>query len=141
MSHVMYYTNGQGYWVRTEFAEQCGESVYIIAECQGVKGHTGQCWAYGPSGSYQYNSEDGGCGSTPPGHDRYISPIDMADHYYLANKTTEVVTDPVLIERLENDDPPEGNDAGITRPLSEDDPMYEECQRRLEDYRKNSDKN
>lgn len=141
MGHVMYHTDGQGHWVRTEFAEQCAQRVFIMGECQGAKDHEGQCWAYSPSGSFLYDSEDGGCGSIPPGHKNYVSPVDMADRYHLATKTTEEVTDPALIERLEADDPPEGDDAGITRPLSEDDPMYEECQRRLEDYRKNNPDN
>ena len=57
----------------------------------------------------------------------------MQERYYMRHKTQEEVTDPDLIARLEADDPPEEN-AGITRPLAEDDPYYEECQRRLEEY-------
>ena len=136
MGRVIYYADGKGNWWRTEFAEQCGETVFILEECQGAKGHEDQCWAYSPSGSYLYNCEDGGCGSTPPGHKNYVAPPEMADRYYLSIKTSEEVTDPELIQRLEDDDPPEGDGASITRPLSEDDPMYEECHRRLEEYKR-----
>lgn len=137
MGRVLYGTDGEGGWWRTEFAEQCGERVYILGECQGAKGHEGQCWAYGPSGDFLYNCEDGGCGSTPPGHKSYVAPTEMAELYYLALHETTEVTDPELIERLENDDPPEGSRAGITRPVLEDDPMYDECMRRLEEYKRN----
>ena len=129
---VLYASNGKGGWWRTEFAVQCKESVFILGECQGVKGHDGECWAYSPHGNL-LRSGPSGTGSTPPGHDSYISPEVMQEHYYMRHKTQEEVTDPDLIARLEADDPPEKG-AGITRPLEEDDPYYEECQRRLEEY-------
>lgn len=142
MGRVLYATDGEGNWWRTEFAIQCEEEVFLYGQCQGVAGHKGIHWRYAPNGDLNWSDNDddpqcAGCaGTTPSGHKNYRAPEEMRDLYYLANKASGEVTDPVLIQRLEDDDPPEGDDATITRPVSEDDPVYDECQRRLEDYKR-----
>jgi hypothetical protein len=139
MAKVTYSGDGQGNWWRTEYAVQCPETVFLYGQCQGVEGHKDIHWNYAPNGDLNWddNKNDpqcaGCCGSTPSGHKHYRPPEEMRRHYHLAHHSTEEVTDPEVIRRLEDDDPPEAG-AAVTRPLPVDDPMYEECQRRMEEY-------
>lgn len=140
-NRVTYYANGEGRWWRTEWSPQCEESVLMAGQCQGTVGHKGVHWAFALHGSFCYDdndddpTEDGGAGSTPPGHKSYRTPEEMQEFYHLKFRTDSEVMDHGIIERLENDDPPEGINATINKPLSEDDPFYEECQRRMDAYR------
>jgi len=135
---VSYWTNGEGYWIRREWVDQCPETILITGKCQGVKGHKGEHWYYRPDGSYRWsdnkdNPKRGGCsGMTPPGHKLYVSPVDKQPEFWGNNYTDKEITDSDLIARLENDDPPEGDDAGIDRPVDMDD-IPEELKGRLEE--------
>jgi hypothetical protein len=123
---IGYRTNGKGRWWRMECQPKCSDKEIFGLECQGVWGHKGVHWAYRPDGSYSYWKndsdptsirEDIGAGWTPPEHDSYIHPKDKRTEYYRAFYSIKEVTEPTLIHRLENDDPPE-DDAFVDRPLS-----------------------
>jgi len=123
--NVLYSTDGNGYWIRREWSDQCDESIFMASRCQGVKGHKGEHWCYQPNGNYAWDDNEndpkhGGCsGSTPPDHKHYIAPIDKQDDLWLASFKDTEVTDPEIIARLENNDPPEGEDASIDRPVTD----------------------
>ena len=141
MSRIMYSANGGGRWWRTEWAPQCEEKILLGSQCQGTAGHLGVHWCYSPSGDFIWDDndddpqEDAACGSTPPGHSTYKSPSEMRGQYHLNFKVVAEVTDPEILTRLEADDPPEGmENCSINKPLSKDDPFYEEAQRRLKDH-------
>lgn len=134
---VFYATDGRGRWWRTETQAQCSDKdILCDLPCQGVFGHKGPHWAYKPNGSYAYwlNESDPdsieadvGAGWTPPDHKSYIHPKDKSVECYTNFRSTEEVCDRGIIEKLENNDPPE-EDAGIDRPLS-----AEEVERLKED--------
>jgi hypothetical protein len=139
----MYSSDGERWW-RTEWEPQCEAEIVLAGRCQGTAGHDDVHWAYQPDGSFAWDDNDddprhdGAAGWTPPGHKEYRTPESMQEHLHQTFRTCEEITDPELIKRLEDDDPPEGDDCSIAKPLSEDDPFYEEAQERLEDYRKRS---
>ena len=114
-----YYRDEDGNWTRREWQPQCSERITLGGKCQGVKGHEGDHWCYSPCGSYQYQHavpvDNIAGGIIPPDHPRYVSPVTMAPFFYAAFHTDTDVTDPEIIKRLENDDPPEKG-ASITRP-------------------------
>jgi hypothetical protein len=122
-SNVLYTTDGKGRWIRREWKPQCSSKVFFYGRCQGVEGHKGVHWCYSASGSFQWDDNDndpkhGGCaGSTPPGHKKYVSPVKMQKHYYVAHYTDTEVTDPAIIAKLEKDQPPEKG-ASINRPVT-----------------------
>lgn len=121
-ANVVYYTNGNGWWLRREWKPQCSSRVFLSGRCQGVKGHKGVHWCYSPSGSFQWDDNDddpthGGCaGSTPPGHKEYLSPVRMQKHYFLSHYTDIEVTDKGIVAMLEKNKTPERN-AAIDRPV------------------------
>lgn len=140
MSNTLYSTDGEGYWSKREWAEQCPEEVFMSGKCQGVKGHKGVHWCYGEDGSFKWDDNDddptekGAAGSIPPDHKTYRHPIDMQPLYWLSNYTDTEITDPELIAKLENDETEEG--ASITRPVDMDklDPEFRaELERRLKE--------
>lgn len=120
--HVMYSGDGKGNYWRTEWQEQCPEKVYFTGKCQGVKGHKGVHWCYGLDGSFQWDDndddpkEDGACGTTPPDHKEYRSPMAMAKQHYLRFKKTIKVTDKAIIAKLEKDKTPEKG-ASLNKPV------------------------
>jgi len=124
--NVMYSTDGNGLWIRREWAEQCPERVLLASRCQGIKGHKGLHWCYKPDGSFAWGDnvddprEDGCCGTTPPGHGCWVSPLEKQGDCWSNNSTDTQITDPETIVRLEQDDPPEGDDASINRPVDLD---------------------
>ena len=129
---VGYKTDGKGHWWRTEVQPQCSKEDIFELRCQGVWGHKGVHWAYKPDGSYAYwlnesdpNSigEDIGAGWTPPDHKSYIHPKDKRKEYYLSFYSIKEVEEEAVIQRLENEDPPE-EDASIDRPLSPEETKY-----------------
>ena len=131
-SSVGYRTDGQGRWWRTEVQPQCSDRDIFEPRCQGVWGHLGVHWSYKPDGSYAYwlnqsdpNSigEDIGAGWVPPDHESYIQPKDKRHDYYMSHHTSKEVQDPSVIQRLENEDPPEEG-AFIDRPLSPEEIEY-----------------
>ncbi len=71
------------YW---EGPEQCEEEWIFDGQCQAEVGHDGPCWCYSGSGSLnQWNHKDDELTSmTPPGHENYIDPIDMAPRTHVA---------------------------------------------------------
>ena len=121
-ARVTYYTDAKGYWLRREWKPQCRSEVFLTDRCQGVEGHKGVHWCYSPSGDFQWGDNDddpqheGAAGSTPPGHEDYVSPIDMQEHYHVSHDTDRQVTDKQIIAMLEDDKTPEPN-ASIDRPL------------------------
>ena len=111
------------------WSEQCDHNM-IGAPCQGVAGHSGDHWAYRRNGSYCYSvnrndldeplkPHDIAGGSTPPGHKGYIHPEEKCNEYYLAFHEDSDVTDPELIEKLENDEFI-GENVSIDRPVSKE---------------------
>lgn len=123
-THVCYYTNGKGYWLRREWKPQCAARVFLSSRCQGVKGHKGVHWCYSPSGDFDWDDndddphEDGCSGVTPPGHKDYVSPVKMEKHHYMSHYADTVVTDQAIIAMLEKGKPPE-RDAAIDRPVTD----------------------
>jgi hypothetical protein len=123
MKTVAYYTNGEGFWLKREWKQQCPCKVFISGRCQGVKGHRGVHWCYSASGDFDWddNVEDpkhGGCaGSTPPGHESYVSPVKMQKRYYMSHFTDKEVIDKDIIAMLEKGKTPERG-ASIDRPVS-----------------------
>lgn len=122
MRHVLYSTDGQGNWRKREWEPQCREKVFIAGRCQGVQGHKGPHWSYGPDGSLCRDDNEadpvmnGSAESIPPGHTNYISPVDMQDQLCRKHYTDSDVTDPAEIERLERGEMQEGE--SITRPCT-----------------------
>lgn len=141
MSNTTYFEK-EGKWYKQTFAEQCGEQVFFGDKCQGVKGHKGEHWAYSADGSYRYavpkeeltHRWRGAAGMTPPGHEKYIHPASKSKEYYLRHSTVEEVTDPKLIEKLENDDFSD-DEVAIDRPVNLN-TLPEDLKRDLEDYDK-----
>lgn len=139
-SRVMYSSNGEDWW-RTEWVPKCEEKIFLAnGQCQGTADHKGIHWAFSLDGSLGYDhndndpGEDDGCGSIPPGHKTYRSPLEMQPLHHSNFRTCVPVTDPEIIKRLENDDAPE-QFASINKPMSKDDPFYEEAQRRMDEYK------
>jgi hypothetical protein len=126
MTNIMYSTDGKGYWVKRTWVKQCTHKVFLGGKCQGVEGHKGVHWCYESDGSYKYENnkddpesidERGIAGGTiPPEHKSWISPKKMAKKYHLAHYKDTVVTNKDIINRLENDDPPEKY-ASVNRPV------------------------
>lgn len=59
-------------------------------QCQGVIGHEGMHWFYGPDGWLNRWPKKSmksliGFEMTPPGHQRYISPEKMQDKHYMTD--------------------------------------------------------
>jgi hypothetical protein len=104
---VSYFTNGDGKWFKREWREQCPEDIFLGGRCQGVKGHDGEHWCYNLNGNYQWEDNENdltkqGCsGFTPPGHEKYVNPVDTLEKCYLNNYVDSEVTNPELIARLE----------------------------------------
>lgn len=140
-SRTLYSSDGDGHWIKTVWEDQCGEAVFLRGKCQGVKGHEGDHWCYGPDGSY--HSEVQGelepheirGGSTPPGHESWISPVDKAADYYLTFYERTEVTDAKEIARLEAGNL--GENESITQPVKWDEleeDVADELQRRLKNF-------
>jgi hypothetical protein len=147
--NITYSGDGEGHWVRREWVEQCPEKIFMADRCQGVKGHKGIHWCYTPDGSLAWDDNDddpqeNGCsGTTPPDHENWISPRDKVEEHWLTHYSDTEITDPAIIERLENHDPPEGaENASVSMPVDwekmkvEDPELYEELQGRLDDMDK-----
>jgi len=123
--NILYSTDGKGHWIRREWKNQCPHKVFMSGRCQGVEGHEGDHWNYGPDGSYYWeiqdrddiDDNDSVAGSCPPEHKTYTSPKKMAKHYYMAHYEDTEVIDPKVIARLEAGKTPEKG-ATITRPVS-----------------------
>lgn len=121
MSRVMYIRDHEGNWYRREWAEQCQHKGLFLKQCQGIKGHKGVHWSYRPDGSLVWEDNDDplhnwAAGSTPPGHERYVSPIDMQPDHHLSHYTETQVTDPELLAKLESDELDEDG-ASTVRPV------------------------
>jgi hypothetical protein len=118
----MFSTDGEGHWTRREWKEQCPEKVFMAKRCQGVKGHKDVHWCYQPSGCLAWDDNkddpkhDGCSGSTPPDHEKYITPLEMLNKLWLNHFTDTEVTEPEEIARLERDEIKDGE--SINRPCS-----------------------
>lgn len=129
---IGYQTDGKGRWWRTEIQPQCSDKDIFGLECQGKWGHRGVHWAYKPDGSYAYwrnesdpgsIDEDVGAGWIPPDHKLYINPKDKRKEYFMNFHSSTEVEDESMIQRLENENPPEEN-ASIDRPLTSEEIKY-----------------
>lgn len=142
MSNITYYGDGKGNWSKRVWADKCSENIWFTGECQGVEGHEGDHWCYSKDGSYNYGvrgdleAHDIAGGSTPPGHKDWISPVDMADKYYMRFHEDTEVTDPELIARLNRGEIEDGE--SLDQPLNFDD-LEEELKCRLDAYDENKE--
>lgn len=125
---ISYLTDGEGYWERMVGSDQCPCEWSDSEECQGVRGHVGPHWCYEPSGTYMCweneNDPDNDMAEyplayIPPGHKKYISPVDKAQEYYANSSVRSIITDEALIKLLEQGVTPEEN-ASITSPVSQE---------------------
>lgn len=121
--HVMLSTDGKGNWWRREWMRQCPERVFIMDRCQGVEGHEGDHWCFKKDGSFAWSRDkdhseyrNAACGSTPPDHKTYRTPMEMQEHYYISHFTDSEVTDPAEIARLERGEIKNGE--SINRPCT-----------------------
>lgn len=123
---VTFYGNGKSHWVKRVRKPQCKHKIFLAGECQGTEGHDGHHWCYRPDGSYFWDmteeqrknnkNDDAVCGSIPPDHKNYISPVDKTKDYHLKFYEDTVVTDPQEIARL--DAGKIGQGEGIDRPCT-----------------------
>ncbi len=120
----MYSTDGKGNWWKREWCQKCAEEVFIYGQCQGVVGHNGVHWRFGESGDFKWQINESGkiprdsdavCGTIPPDHKSYKTPLVMEKHYWLSHYVDSKVTDPKDIKRLEADKVRDGE--SINRPL------------------------
>ena len=136
MEHITYYTDGKGKWVKVTTAAQCEKKI-LFDQCQGVKGHDYvECWAYKKNGSFSYRNPDGGCSISPPGHRTWISPVDKDKDFYIRHRTSEDLTDPKEIERIEAGRtlPNESVDRPVTKEWLEAHPgIKEKLEERMKD--------
>lgn len=124
-ARVTYTTDGKGKWWKRVSAKRCTEEVFMHDQCQGVHGHDGVHWCYNASGSFcwddnEYDPKEGGCsGTTPPDHEKYVSPVEMVKHHYSSHGGEYVeVVDPELIAKLEKDELL-GENVGVIRPVTD----------------------
>ena len=142
MTKVLYSTDGQGRWIRREWARQCPEKVFLASQCQGAKGHNDIHWCYKANGDFAWEdnennpSRGGASGSTPVGHEAYVNPTEKQDDYWGTHYMDTEILDSAVITQLEDGEPPEDG-ASITRPvdwkkLAKDDPeLCEELENRV----------
>lgn len=115
-------------WFRREWKLQCRhKDVLRRQRCQGVDGHEGPHWYYGPDGSFHQSfrketitkPSDIASSSTPPDHKDYVPPSEMVKHLHHCHYEDSEVTDPDEIARLNAGEMRNGE--SITRPCSEED--------------------
>ncbi|WP_235935362.1 class I SAM-dependent methyltransferase [Candidatus Laterigemmans baculatus] len=106
--HVTYYTDGEGRWLKRVWADQCRETILFRDRCQGVAGHSGDHWCFQLDGSYHYKPHEDdpkrkevGCGTIPPGHTGYRTPLEMSRYRHLEFYEDLEVTDAAELERLQ----------------------------------------
>lgn len=121
MGNILFSTNGDGKWFRTEWQPQCPKEVFMGSKCQGVEGHEGDHWCYGPQGDYMFDCDredlddyDVAAGQIPAGHHEYKKPEDMRKHYHMSHYSYDEVTDKEKIAQLERGEMNDGE--SITRP-------------------------
>lgn len=124
MSHLTYYTDGEGRWWKRVWAVQCPEMIALRDQCQGVAGHLGEHWCFRPDGSYYYKPHETdlrrmevGCGIIPPGSSEYRTPLEMSRYGYATHYEDSEVTDPSELARLQRGDfgPNESLDQACTK--------------------------
>jgi len=125
MSNILFSTNGDGKWFRTEWQPQCPKEVFMGGQCQGVEGHEGDHWCFGRNGDYMWDCDredlgdyDIASGQTPPGHKTYKTPLEMREHHHMNHYSCDEVTDEKEIARLERDEMNDGE--SVTRPCSQE---------------------
>ncbi|TWU35642.1 Demethylrebeccamycin-D-glucose O-methyltransferase [Novipirellula aureliae] len=120
---VTLYSDGKGRWLKLVGGVQCSEKILFNHRCQGVVGHQGDHWCFGPDGSYQFNPHDSdprrkhiGFGTIPPGNSEYRTPLEMSRYRFLNFHEDTEITDAEEIARLERGDfkPEEGFDRPCT---------------------------
>lgn len=116
---TMYSGDGEGRWWKRTWQPQCGIDVILWGRCQGTVGHAGDHWNYSKCGSYNWSREGAGGGSTPPSHEKWISPVAKAAEFYLCFCDDDEVADPVIIAQLNSGLIPVGST--VTQPCSDED--------------------
>jgi hypothetical protein len=107
MCNVMFFNNGYGKWIKREWSIQCSEKILFSNQCQGIKGHKDVHWYYKSDGSFAWADNkndprhDGYSGSTPPDHEKYVTPQSMMEKLWLTNFIDFEVMDKEEIARLE----------------------------------------
>ncbi len=126
MSNILFQTGGDGKWFRTEWQSQCPKEVFMGSKCQGVEGHEGDHWCFGPQGDYMWDCDRDGledydavAGQTPAGHPDYKTPMEMRKHYHMAHYSCDEVTNKKEIIRLDRGEMNDGE--SITRPVDLED--------------------
>lgn len=81
---------------RLRKAKRCNSKDFGVHRCRGVHGHEGLHWCYDGGGwlrrwpSVRKMKEAGfGCECIPPGHDRYVHPLDMLSHDFVTQGRVE----------------------------------------------------
>lgn len=120
--HVLYSGDGKGNWIKREWQNQCPEKVFLRDSCQGVEGHKGEHWCYGPNGSYHWEHNkieppdpSAAAGSIPPDHESYISPKEKSKEYYMNFYVDSKVTSLEKIASLNRGECEDG--ASLTAPV------------------------
>lgn len=112
-----YDKDDDGRWWVTAWSPQCPHKLMFLDRCQGVEGHEGDHWRYRDDGTYEWARDGEGGGWIAPPHPEWVSPVAKAPERYLCFHTTEEVTDPDLIAKLEAREV----DAPITTPCTDAD--------------------
>ena len=116
---VTFYQGTDGSWLRREWSRQCPfKELLYIHRCQGVEGHEGEHWCYRPDGSYvSMGGVSTGLSLTPPGHPKWISPVDKAYLHYMSVYVDSEVTEPEEIARLNRGE--HSDNESLDRPVTD----------------------
>jgi tRNA (cmo5U34)-methyltransferase len=125
---VTLYTDGKGRWLQRVWGIQCPETILLNDRCQGVVGHQGDHWCFGPDGSYHYRPhvsdprrKNIGCGMISPDNAEYRTPLEMSRHRFLNFHEDAEITNADEIARFERGDfRPEES---VNRPCTEQEMM------------------
>lgn len=103
----IYNNHGDRWWLTTTVTpKQCPKTISLSdSQCQGVKGHDGECWRFCPDGRLVIRNSDG-VSFIPVGHISYKTPLHYKSKYYrrLAISNTVEITDKDELERLNSDE-------------------------------------
>ena len=117
MPQILYSGDGNGNWIRREWAERCLSCVPVYRQqCFGVKDHVGAHWRFKKDGTLCI-WDASGSHEVPPDHPDYLNQEGHAKSHFMQNFCDTVIVDPVTINMLEGGKTPEP-DAGWSCPYS-----------------------